>query len=539
MSHVSSVDPFDPASRVQRRRWWTLAVLCCSLLLTGLDNTILNTALPRLVSELGATNSQLQWIVDAYTLAFAGLLLAAGSLGDRFGRRGAWQIGLAIFGLGSLLSAFATSPGRLIATRALMGVGGALIMPSTLSILTNVFPAHERARAIGIWSGVAGVGVALGPIIGGFLLAHFWWGSTFIVNVPLVVIGLGASLFLVPTSRDPSRPRQDPIGALLSIVGLTCLVYAIIDAPDSGWGNSSVLAWFGAAIVALLAFALWEMRSAHPMLEIRFFRNPRFSASCISITLVLFALLGGTFIFTQYLQFVLGYTPLQAGVRMLPLAAMLTVVSLLSPRLAERFGTKIVVATGLLTVALALALYMGFDVDTSYGDLVWRILVMAAGVGLVMAPATESIMGSLPRVKAGVGSAVNDTTRQIGAALGVAVVGSAMSSVYRPRMSRVLAGTGIPADVAGHVTNSLGGALRVAAEIGGDSGLLLARAAREAFVAGMMRGLVVSIVSAVAGAVVAAVFLPARARDEDVDAEWAAAVEAEASGGRRRALTEV
>jgi len=535
---VSTVDPFDPASRIQRRRWWTLAVLCCSLVLTGLDNTILNTALPRLVSELGATNSQLQWIVDSYTLVFAGLLLAAGSLGDRLGRRGTWQLGLVVFGLGSAMSALSTSPGQLIATRALMGVGGALIMPSTLSILTNVFPAHERARAIGIWSGVAGVGVALGPIIGGFLLAHFWWGSTFIVNLPLVVIGLAASWSLVPTSRDPARPRQDPVGALLSIVGLAGLVYAIIDAPERGWGSPEVLVWFGLAIVVLLSFALWEAHSTHPMLDIRFFRNARFSASCVSITLVLFALLGGTFLFTQYLQFVLGYTPLQAGVRMLPLAAMLTCASLISTRLAERFGTKVVVAAGLLTVALALTLYMGFEVDSSYGDLVWRIMVMATGVGLVMAPATESIMGSLPRVKAGVGSAVNDATRQVGGALGVAVIGSAMSSVYRPRMSGLLRGTGLPTDVAGHVTNSLGGALGVAAQIGGENGRLIARAAREAFVAGMRRGLVVSIVSAVAGAIVAAVYLPARPSGADVDAEWAAEVDASLAAALEPSLTE-
>ena len=531
--------PFDPAQRVHERRWWTLAVLCCSLVLIGLDNTILNTALPRLVSELGASNSQLQWIVDSYTLVFAGLLLAAGSLGDRFGRRGMWQIGLAIFGIGSALSALSNSPTELIATRAVMGIGGALIMPSTLSILTNVFPAHERAKAIGIWSGFAGVGVAIGPIVGGFLLAHFWWGSTFLVNLPLVVVGLAASWALVPTSKDPSKPRQDPLGAVLSIAGLTSLVYAIIEAPEYGWSDPVVLGWFGAAGAVLLAFGLWEWRCPHPMLNIRFFQNPRFSASCISITLVLFALLGGTFLFTQYLQFVLGYTPLQAGVRMLPLAVVLTIVSLLSPRLEALLGTKVVVTAGLLIVALALALYMAFDIDSSYGPIVWRTLVMATGVGLVMAPATESIMGSLPRVKAGVGSAVNDATRQVGGALGVAVIGSAMSSVYRPRMSSLLRGTGAPAAAAEHITNSLGSALGVASRVGGEPGQLLARAAREAFVAGMQRGLLVSIGAAVAGALVAAFYLPARGGSEDGDERWAAetAADAAAIGDLQPALT--
>ncbi len=526
--------------RIHRMRWWTLAVLCFSLLITSLDATILNTAIPRLVTELGASNSELQWIIDAYILVFAGLLLTTGSLGDRYGRRGAFLTGLTIFGTGSLLSTISTSPTQLIAGRAVMGVGGAFIMPATLSIITNVFPAHERPRAIGVWAAVTGIGVALGPIIGGFLLDHFWWGSTFLVNLPVVVISGVAAVFVVPTSWDPSRPRLDPTGSVLSILGLTGLVYAIIEAPERGWGDPSVLTWFVAATVVLVAFALWERRCPHPMLDIRFFRNPRFSAASVSITLVMFALLGGTFMFTQYLQLVKGYSPLEAGVRMLPLAATMTVVGPISPRLAERFGAKIVVTAGLLTICLALGVYMSLGPASSYGDIAWRVMIMATGVGLALPPATEAIMGALPKAKAGVGSAVNDATRQVGGALGVAVIGSVLASVYRPRMAGALRGGEVPAELAEAIEGSLGGALGVADRLGGEQGRLLADLARDAFVDGMQRGLLISLIVGLAGAAVAFRYLPARGTEEaEVEAAWAAGPDvspatSDVSGGASR-----
>lgn len=521
-------------------RWWTLAVLCFSLLVISLDNTILNTAIPRLVTELGASNSELQWIVDAYVLVFAGLLLTAGSLGDRYGRRGAFLVGMGIFGAGSAFSAVGTTPTQLIAGRAVMGFGAAFIMPATLSIISTVFPAHERPKAIGVWAATTGIGVALGPIIGGFLLDHFWWGSTFLVNIPVVLIGAVATLFVVPTSLDPSKPRQDPLGSVLSVLGLTALVYAIIEAPEKGWGDPSVIAWFTAAAVLLVAFALWERRCTYPMLDLRFFQNPRFSAASASVTLVMFALLGGTFMFTQYLQFVKGYSPLEAGVRMLPLAAAMTVVGPISPRLAERFGAKVVVTAGLLTICLALAVYMGLGPASSYPDIVWRITIMATGVGLALPPATEAIMGSLPKAKAGVGSAVNDATRQVGGALGVAVIGSVMAGVYRPRMAGVLRGQDVPAGVAETIKGSLGGALGVATEVGGESGRLLGEVARQTFVDGMQRGLLVSLVAGLAGAAVAFRYLPARGRaEEDIEAAWAASHQtAETARTVEPALTE-
>src|SRR5438874_5943476 len=336
------------------RRWWILGVLCLSLLVIGLDNTILNVALPTLVRDLGASTSQLQWIVDAYTLIFAGLLLTAGSLSDRFGRRMALAVGLVIFGVGSLASAFAGSASTLIFTRALMGVGGAFIMPSTLSILTNVFPAEERGRAIGIWAGVSGLGIGIGPVVGGWLLTHLWWGSVFLVNVPVVIFALIAGRLIVPNSKDPSAPQLDPQGAVLSIVGLVSLVYGIIEAPSHGWTDPLILTAFGIALVTLTAFIAWERRSDHPMLNLEFFKNPRFTAANISVTLVFFALFGSLFFLTQYLQFVLGYSPLQAGYRVAPIALVLIVVSPITGRLVNPLGNKVLVAAGVGVVAVGL-----------------------------------------------------------------------------------------------------------------------------------------------------------------------------------------
>jgi EmrB/QacA subfamily drug resistance transporter len=503
---------FDRSSKAYHQRWWILGVLCLSLLVIIVDNSILNVALPTLVRELHATNSELQWIVDSYTLVFAGLLLTAGSLGDRFGRRGALQVGLAIFGTGSLLSALSDTPSQLIATRGLMGVGGAFIMPATLSIITNVFPPEERGRAIGLWAGIAGVATALGPISGGFLLEHFYWGSVFTVNLPIVAFALGATVVLIPNSFDPSRPRQDPVGAVLSIAGLVALLYGIIEAPERGWTDGGILTAFAVGIVILGVFALWERASSHPMLDVRFFRNPRFTAASLGITSVFFAMFGATFLLTQHLQFVMGYSPLQAGVRLLPWAAVMLVVAPSSARLVERFGTKAVVTTGLTLVTVALTLLSQLPVDSTYpGDVLWRMMIMATGMALVMAPATESIMGSLPRAKAGVGSAVNDTTRQVGGALGVAIVGSVMSSIYRGDMGDVLAGSPLPPDAAEQARASLGGALGVAGSIGGDTGRLIADAAKESFVAGLHRGVLVASGAALVGALVVLVWLPAHA----------------------------
>src|SRR6476661_1305317 len=419
----------DPAV-VQDRRWLTLLVLCISLIVITLDNTILNVALPTLSRPttdggLGATASQLQWIVDAYTLVFAGLLLTAGSLGDRFGRYRFLATGLAIFGTGSLLSAFAPSANALIATRALMGVGGAFIMPSTLSIITNVFtdPA-ERGKAIGVWAGVSALGIGLGPITGGFLLEHFWWGSIFIVNVPIVIAGLILGFFLVPESKDPSHAALDPVGAVLSIVALGSILWAVIEAPDKGWGSSTIVTCFVIGFVVLAGFFAWELHSDHPMLDMHFFENPRFSAASGAIALVFLSLFGTLFLLTQYLQSVLGFSTVKAGAVLVPQAVTLMIFAPMSNMWVQRFGNKKVVATGLLIVTTSLVLFLTYQPNSSIFHVIAITVVMGLGMANVMAPCTDSIMGSLPRAKAGVGSAVNDTTRQMGCPVGVAVFGS-------------------------------------------------------------------------------------------------------------------
>ena len=509
------------------RRWWILAVLCFSLLVIVLDNSILNVAIPTIIRDLDASNSQLQWIVDSYTLVFAGLLLSAGALGDRFGRRPALQIGFVIFGFGSVISAIATSANQLIGTRAIMGIGGALIMPATLSIITNVFPPEERGRAIGVWAGVAGLGAALGPLTGGFLVEHFYWGSVFLVNIPIVVVGLIAGFFLIPDSKDPAAPRLDVVGALLSIVGLTALLFAIIEAPSEGWGEPKILGSLVAGVVLLIAFVLWERHSSHPMLDVTFFRNPRFSAASGSITVVFFSMFGSIFLLTQYFQFVLGYTPLQTGIRMLPFALTMMVVAPTSPRVVERIGTKVTVTIGLSLVTIGLVTMSTLRVDSAYVDVAWRLVVMAAGMGLTMAPATDSVMGSLPLAKAGVGSAVNDTTRQVGGALGVAVIGSVLASTYGGKVDDFLTGLGAPDAAVEAATSSLGGAAQVAADprVPADVGSRLMEIANQGFVDALHRGVLVAAVATALGAVMAFVFLPARARPQDLsgqDGEFAA-----------------
>ncbi|MCU1358250.1 MAG: drug resistance transporter [Acidimicrobiales bacterium] len=518
------------AQTAHDRRWIGLAVLCLSLLVVGLDNTIVNVALPRLSDDLGATTSQLQWIIDGYTLVFAGLLLTTGSLGDRYGRRSALSIGLGIFVGGSIASAFATSAGMLIATRSVMGVGGALIMPATLSLLTNLFTdPKERAKAIGVWAGVSGIGIAVGPMLGGWLLGHFSWGSVFLVNVPVVALALPAGYFLLPNSRAENSPKLDPLGAVLSIIGLVSLVWAIIEAPAKGWTATPVVGAFGIGVIAMAAFIWWQTTTDHPMLDVRFFQNRRFSAANLAITLTFFAMFGSMFVLTQFMQFVLGYSPLAAGIRSVPLALMLMTVAPLSTKLVERLGTKLVVAGGLATVALGLFIASTATPELGYvGRVLPAQLLLGLGIALAMAPATESIMGSLPKEKAGVGSAMNDTTRQVGGALGVAIIGSVFSSQYAPSITSKLGGLGLPQIAVDYSKDSIGGAYAVAARAGGNPktidtpiGNQIASAARDAFASSMGRGLLVSAGIALMGALIALVFLPARAEDPSLDADLA------------------
>ena len=488
-----------------QRRWWILGVLSLSLLVISLDNTILNVALPSIEGDLGASASDLQWIVDSYVLVFAGLLLTAGSLGDRFGRRRALLLGLTVFGAGSALSALAGSTDQLIASRALMGVGAAFIMPTTLSVLTNVFPAEERGKAIGVWAAVAGIGVAVGPITGGWLLEHFEWTAVFVVNLPVVALGLAGAMLLVPESRDPKQSALDPVGAGLSIAGLTTLVWAIIEAPQRGWGSASVVLAFTVGAVLLTAFVRWELRTRTPMLDVRLFRNGAFSGASGAIALAFFALFGTIFFLTQYLQGVLDYTALEAGVRTLPVAGGLVLGGPLSARIAQRIGARVVVAAGLTTVAAGLALLSQVEVDSGYGLIAASLAVFGVGMGAAMAPATESIMSSLPQANAGVGAAMNDTTRMVGGSLGVAVLGSLLSSGYRGDMESVTADLPAQAAPAG---DSLGAASSIAERLGGDTGATLTRAADAAFTSAMGDALMVGAAVALAGAALALKVMP-------------------------------
>jgi EmrB/QacA subfamily drug resistance transporter len=495
-----------------RHRWLTLSVLCITSLLVSLDTTVLNAALPSIVRTLGATTSQLQWIVDAYAVVFAGLLLSMGALGDRLGRKWLFMSGLLLFGAGSALAAYSGGADRLTVSRAIMGVGAAALMPGTLSILTNVFTdSRERVRAIGIWSGATGLGVAIGPILGGYLVSHYWWGSVFLVNVPVVVIGVIAAIWLVPNSRDPYGSRADPVGAALSFVGLGTLLWAIIEASGRGWSSLPIVGALAAALVILGIFVLWERHTDHPLLPLRFFGNRRYSVAIAALALTLFALLGMFFLMTQYLQSVLGYSALAAGFRIAPVALALLVMAPVSVLLARRLGTKVVVSGGLASVALGLGILSTTSPADTYRHCIVPFAILGVGVALALAPSTESVMGSLPVDRAGVGSATNDAAMQVGGALGVGVLGTALSLRYQHLVGAFLLHLPLSDPVQRVIESSLGGALAVAARAPHPEGSALALEARHAFVQGMDLALVIAAVVVSAAAILVGVLLPARA----------------------------
>jgi EmrB/QacA subfamily drug resistance transporter len=505
------------AQLVQRRRWLTLFVLCLSLVVIVVDNSILNVALPTLARPgvqggLGAADSDLQWIVDSYVLVFAGLLLTGGSLGDRFGRYRALTFGLITFGAGSALAAFSGSAGALIAFRAVMGVGGAFIMPATLSIITNVFTdPRERGRAIGVWAGASALGLAVGPATGGLLLEHFWWGSVLLVNVPIVLIALVGGFLLVPESRDPAAPRVDVPGAVLSIVGFATLLWALIEGPTRGWGSAPVVGGFLGGLAIIGVFLWWERTTPTPMLDVNFFRNRRFSAASAAITLTFMALMGMIFGLTQYLQSVLGFSPLKAGAILIPMSLVMMVLAPLSARLVERVGTKLVVGSGLVIVSLALLSQTQLGASTPTTVVILTTLVLAAGMANVMAPATESIMGSLPRAKAGVGSAVNDTTRQVGGAIGVALIGSLLASVYRGDVRTGLGELGVSGSVVSQASSTVQAGVATGANVGGAAGRDIVAVAHDAFLSGYHLGVLVAAGITLAAALGVFLWLPARA----------------------------
>jgi EmrB/QacA subfamily drug resistance transporter len=420
------------AETIHRRRWAILGVLVVCLLVVILDNTILNVALKTIQQTLNASQSQMQWAVDSYALVFAGLLIPFGVLGDRLGRKRLLIAGLAMFGAMSALTAFAQNPTELIAFRGLMGIGAAAVQPQTLSIIQNVFEPEERGKAIGMWAGAAGLGIAIGPLAGGALLKYFWWGSVFLVNVPLVVLGLVAIAIVVPNSRDPRPQRLDPFGILLSMAGLGVLVYGIISGGNSNrWLTVNALGAIVLGAVLLTAFVLLERRSSHPTIDMSLFRNRQFSAGGLVIALAFFALQGATFYLAYFLQAVRGYTALAAGVALIAVAAAQMIAAPLSSRLSDRFGTKAVTGTGLLLVALSMAGYGVARESTPQWFIEVLMFLLGFGLGITMAPSTTAIMSAVPREKAGAGSAVNNTVRQVAGALGVAVLGSILAVVFR------------------------------------------------------------------------------------------------------------
>jgi EmrB/QacA subfamily drug resistance transporter len=491
-----------------------LAALLVAAFVINLDTTIVNVALPTLVRELHASNSQLQWIVDAYNLVFAALLLVSGSLSDRVGRKGMLLTGLAVLGVASIAGGLTATPGQLIVARCFMGLGAAMVFPATLSLISNIFTGRaERAQAIGLWGATAGVAVALGPIVGGWLLEGFSWSSIFFAMAPVAALGAAMVAYSVPTSRDPHAPKTDRGGFALSTAAIALLIFTIIEAPEYGWGSARSVAGFAAGAALLAAFIAWERGMSEPMLDVSLFRNPRFAAASASVTIAFFALFGFIFLITQFFQFFKDYSPLSTGVHLLPVATAVGVASVLGTKLAVRFGTKLVVASGLAMMAAFYAWVSTATASLAYSTIAVQMVLFGIGMGFTSAPATEAIMGVVPTAKAGVGSAVNDTTRLLGGTLGVALIGSVYASLYGSRLTTLLPHA-LPARLATTAHSSAGAALIVAEHLrqAGDTALAAAlnHATNAAFFHGFSAGNLLAAGVAGAGVLMALCLLPAQ-----------------------------
>ncbi|MHC5902862.1 MFS transporter [Streptomyces sp. S6] len=512
---------------VHRRRWAILGVLMLSLLIVVLDNSILNVAIKTISTPapvgLGATQSELEWAINAYTLVFAGLLFSAGLLGDRMGRKKVLIGGLVVFGIGSALAAESASPGQLIGFRALMALGSAFVMPATLAVLMNVFEREEQPKAIGIWAGGVGLAIAIGPITGGVLLDHFWWGSVFLINVPIVIVAVALMVWLVPDSRDPNPGRIDPLGVALSVVGLVLLVYGIIKGGElADFTDTTVLATILAGLAVLAGFVVHEKRSDHPSIDITYFKNKVFSAAIAAIALVFFALMGVTFFSVFYTQSVRGYSPLQTGLLMLPLAVAQMVFAPRARLVVDRFGNKATTTAGLVVIAGTLVAFAALDRDTPIWILEVIFFLMGAGMAHIMTPTSVVIMQALPREKAGSASALSNTFRQVGGALGIAVLGSVLSTSYRDGIDGRLGA--VPPGLRETAGESIEATLGVAAKLG-PRGRELIDPAHDAFLHAMHVTAFWGAGVAVIGAVVVALFLPgkppAEAQGEQKEGELA------------------
>ncbi|WP_327356552.1 MFS transporter [Streptomyces sp. NBC_01304] len=513
---TSPANPSAPAApripeAVHRRRWAILGVLMLSLLIVVLDNSILNVAIKTISTPaptgLGATQSELEWAINAYTLVFAGLLFTAGLLGDRLGRKKVLLAGMVVFGIGSMLAAESGSPVQLIVFRAVMGFGAAFVMPATLAVLMHVFEREEQPKAIGIWAGGVGLAIAIGPITGGVLLDHFWWGSVFLINVPIVLIAIALMIWLVPDSRDPKPGRLDPVGVVVSVIGLVLLVYGIIKGGQlADFTDTTVLATIAAGVAVLVAFVIYEKRSDHPSIDVTYFKNKVFSAAISTISLVFFALMGVTFFAVFYTQSVRGYSPLQTGLLMLPLAVAQLIFSPRARLVVDRFGNRAVCTAGMVTIAATLAAFATLDADTPIWLLEVIFFLMGAGMAHIMTPTSVVIMQALPREKAGSASALSNTFRQVGGALGIAVLGSVLSTAYRSDIESSLGG--VPAELRHTAGESIEATLGVAEKLH-QPGLVVP--AQDAFLHAMHVTALWGAGVAVIGAIVVALFLPGRA----------------------------
>lgn len=505
-----SVDISDIGTKtgVARGRWWALGALVLSGLVIGLDATILATALPTLSARLGATTSQLQWISAAYTLAWAGLLLPAGVLGDRLGRRRVLLVGLLLFGAASIVASRTTSANGLIAMRAVMGAGAAIIVPLTLSILPTIFSAEERPRAVSLTAVGTFLGLPLGPLVAGWLLTHSDWGTIFLINAPVVVLALLGVGFLVPESRDPAAPRLDWIGALLSVIGVTGLVFGIIQGPGNGWGDPQVLTGLAGGAVLLAAFVARELRTPSPLVDLGLFANGRFGWATIAFVVVGFALTGLMFVLTPYLQVVQGNDAQGTGIRLLPMIAGVMAGSLTGERVAARAGSRVAVAGGLLLTSAGVVLLSRAGADTGYGLVAAALAVIGLGMGLSLPTALDAILGALPPAQTGAGTGLTRSLQQVAASLGVAVLGSILNSVYQGSLNGHLAG--LPAQVREAAQGNVAGAAVVAARLPGPLGGPLLGAARSAYATAMADVLVVCAGLILGTALLVALFLPAR-----------------------------
>lgn len=455
--------PVDRMETPYRRRWWALLVLCLSLLIVVMANTSLIVAAPDMTQDLGLDSSRLQWVIDGYTVPYAALMLVLGAVGDKYSRRGALIVGLLAFAGGSVLGSLSDSANAVIAARAIMGVGAALIMPATLSLLVAMFPRGERAKAITAWTATSGLAIAAGPLLAGWLLGDHGWGSTFLINVPIALVAVVASLVLVPPSKATGAGRLDLVGGLLSIVTVGSLVYAIIEGPNFGWTTATVAAAVISAL-GLLAFIGWELRHPQPLLDLGKFRGRAFSGATLAVLMFFLGAFGAIYYATQYLQFVLGYSPLETGVRLLPLAGAVFVGAAATNRLAPKLGIKAIVGIGMLLGTVGVLLLTRIESGSGYGDFLATLILLGVAIGLSLSPCTDTIMGAFPESELGVGGGVNDTALELGGALGIAILGSVLATTYKDDLADT-AGGRLPAEALDVAKDSIGGAQAVAEKV--------------------------------------------------------------------------